>query len=67
MTLTFRRNGVSRSVTTGDDGRYRIRLAAGTWSVRIRSAVKFGFRPQTALVRAESVRVQNFAIDTGIR
>jgi carboxypeptidase family protein len=67
VTVIFVRNGVSRSVTTDDSGRYLIRLGAGTWAVRIPSAAKFGFKPQTAYVRAGVVRVQNFSIDTGIR
>ncbi len=66
-TLTFSRNGVSYSATTDDQGHYLIHLAAGTWTVRIAPATKFGFKPQAAYVRAGVVRVQNFSIDTGIR
>lgn len=65
--VTFVRDGVSRSVTTDAQGRYAIRLAAGTWTVRIPSAARFGFKPQSAYVRAGIVRTQNFSIDTGIR
>lgn len=67
VTITFVRAAVSRSVTTDAQGRYTVRLAAGTWAVRIPSARKFGFRPQTVLVRAGVIRAQNFSIDTGIR
>lgn len=67
VTITFTRNGLSRSVITDAQGRYAIRLAAGTWAVRIPSAGKFGFRPQSAFVRAGIVRIVNFSVDTGIR
>lgn len=66
-TLVFVRNGVSHSVTTDGHGRYLIRLAAGTWTVRIPGAGTFGFKPQAAYVRSGVVRTQNFSIDTGIR
>lgn len=65
-TLTFTRNGVSKSVVTGDDGRYAIRLAAGSWVVKIPAAT-FGFRPRAVRVTAGRMTVENFSIDTGIR
>jgi hypothetical protein len=65
-TLTFTRNGVTKSVVTGDDGRYSILLAAGTYVVRVPSA-KFGFTPRSATVVAGRMSTRNFSIDTGIR
>jgi hypothetical protein len=67
-TIVFTRNGVSKSTVTGDDGRYVIALAAGTYAVRIPSAAKFGsFAPHTASVTAGRKATRNFSIDTGIR
>jgi hypothetical protein len=66
VTLVFTRNGVSNQTTTGDDGRYSIRLAAGAYTVRIPSA-RFGFDPRTAAVAAGRMATRNFDIDTGIR
>lgn len=65
-TLVFSRAGVTRSVTTDVQGRYSIRLAAGTWSVRIPSA-RFAYGPKTVTVRAGVMRTVSFLIDTGIR
>ena len=67
VTLTFVRNGVARSVTTGADGRYVIRLAPGTWAVKIATGKIGSYGPKTVLVRAGVIRTQNFTIDTGIR
>ena len=67
VTITFVRNGVSRSVTTGDDGRYVIRLAPGTWTVKLATGRMGSYGPKAALVRAGVVRVLNLSIDTGIR
>lgn len=65
-TLTFTRNGVARSVVTGEDGRYSILLHGGSWVVRIPSA-RFGFQPRTVWVVAGRMTTRNFSIDTGIR
>ena len=65
-TLTFTRNGVTKSVVTGDDGRYSILLAAGTYAVRIPTA-KFSYTPRTATVAPGRMSIRNFSIDTGIR
>jgi hypothetical protein len=67
ITIVFTRNGVSKSTVTGDDGRYSIWLATGTYAVRIPSAAKFGFTPRTVYVTAGRMSVRNFSIDTGIR
>lgn len=66
-TVVFTRNGVSKSAVTGDDGRYSILLAAGTYAVRIPTAAKFGFTPRTVVVTAGRMSIRNFSIDTGIR
>jgi hypothetical protein len=60
-----------RRATTNEKGRYRVRLAAGTYSVRLakrqRPRIGRGLEPVTARVRAlRFVRV-DFSIDTGIR
>jgi hypothetical protein len=66
--LTFTRGTVSRSVVTDADGRYRMLLAPGRYTVRIGATVaRFGSKPQTAVVTAGRITVRNFTIDTGIR
>jgi hypothetical protein len=66
--LTFTRGTVSRSVVTDADGRYRVLLAPGRYTVRIGATVaRFGSKPQTAVVTAGRITVRNFTIDTGIR
>jgi hypothetical protein len=66
--LTFTRGTVSRSVFTDADGRYRVLLAPGRYSVRIGATVaRFGSKPQTAVATAGRITVRNFTIDTGIR
>jgi hypothetical protein len=66
VTLTFVKSGKTFSVTTGDDGRYRLVLAPGTYHVRI-SPARMGYSPTSATVPAGRIAVRNFAIDTGIR
>jgi hypothetical protein len=68
VTLTFTRNGATRSTTTDDRGRYSIRLAAGVYAVKTNQR-PFGTVPQPRTVRvraSQSTRV-DFTIDTGIR
>jgi hypothetical protein len=66
--LTFTRGTVSRSVVTDADGRYRVLLAPGRYTVRIGATVaRFGSKPQAAVVTAGRISVRNFTIDTGIR
>jgi len=66
VTLTFTKGATTRSVTTGADGRYKIRLAAGSWRLQVgRGGLRYA--PQAVLVRAGVVRTQNVSIDTGIR
>ena len=63
-TLTFSRPGRVVSTETDDAGRYRIRLAVGTWTVR--ASVGMRTTPTAVVVRAGTHRA-NFALDTGIR
>ena len=65
-TLTFTRNGVTKSAVTGTDGGYSVLLAAGAYAVRIPTA-KFGFTPRSVTVVAGRMSIRNFSIDTGIR
>jgi hypothetical protein len=67
--LTFSRNGrVAARVQVGAGGRYRVRLAAGTYTVRQAPSprIGFGLRPDLVRVRGVSTRA-DFFIDTGIR
>lgn len=67
--LTFTRPGApARRARTGPDGRYRIRLAPGAYSVRT-SAAPFGRIPKPARVRVPRGRFArvDLSIDTGIR
>jgi hypothetical protein len=70
VTLLFVRSGVVvRRVTTNDVGRYRVRLAAGTYSVRLpeKPAIGRDLEPVRARVRAGRFVRIDFSIDTGIR
>ena len=67
--LAFLRDGrVAARVRIGPGGRYRVRLAAGTYTVRLVPPPKIGFgtRPDRVRVGAVSTRA-DFFIDTGIR
>jgi hypothetical protein len=71
VTLLFSRNGrvVGRAVTN-DQGRYRVRLAAGLYSVKRAGPVGKigrGLEPDHARVRAGRLVRVDFSIDTGIR
>jgi hypothetical protein len=69
--LRFVRNGAAVSATTTDaDGRYRVRLAPGLYSVRVAGSAAggIGSRIAPANVRVRAIwRHQDFDIDTGIR
>jgi hypothetical protein len=66
--VTFIRGTVSRSVYTGADGRYRVLLAPGRYTVKIGStAARFGSKSLRAVVSTGRITVRNFTIDTGIR
>ena len=64
--LTFKGAHATRSARTGIDGRYRVMLPPGRYTVAI-SPRTFGYTPRVAAVTAGRVAVRNFTIDTGIR
>lgn len=67
--LAFSRSGkVAARVKVGVTGRYAVRLAAGTYTVRQVPAprIGFGIRPDRVRVGPVSTRA-DFFIDTGIR
>ena len=66
VVITFTRRASRRSVKTDANGRYRIALAPGTWTISIAGA-RFGYRPATAVVPRGRIGVRNIEIDTGIR
>lgn len=67
-TLAFSRGGhVVARTRTSAAGRYRVRLAAGTYGVSTVPRVGVGMTPRTIVVPRGSFRRANFAIDTGIR
>jgi hypothetical protein len=64
VTLKFVRNGaLAGKVRTGSGGKYRIRLAPGSYSVRGGR----GLEPTHVTVPRGRFRHVNFSIDTGIR
>ena len=70
VTLLFSRNGVTAGrVVTDAQGRYRVRLSAGIYSVRRPSAGAIDRKLDPNRVRVVSNRTSriDFAIDTGIR
>jgi hypothetical protein len=68
VTLLFRRAGHTYRVRSGRDGRYRILLAPGYYTVTTLERVGIGriIMPRAVHVRRAHVD-RNFAIDTGIR
>ena len=52
-------------MTTDARGRYRVRIAAGTWTVRANTGMRL--TPVRIVVPRAVTAVRNFAIDTGIR
>jgi hypothetical protein len=66
--LSFVRNGSVKTVVTSSQGRYRIALAPGTYSVHSGTTVGVGrgLEPRTVLVPVHWKK-QGFSIDTGIR
>jgi hypothetical protein len=70
VTLVFARNGrIVRRATTNARGRYRVKLAAGTYSVRLtkKPTIGRGIEPVKARVVKQRYRRVDFSIDTGIR
>jgi hypothetical protein len=70
VTLLFARAGrVVRRSTTDVNGRYRVRLAAGLYRVRLNNSpgIGRGIAPNQVRVRDARYARVNFSIDTGIR
>jgi hypothetical protein len=70
VTLLFVRKGrVVRRATTNAKGRYRVRLAPGTYAVQLtkKPSIGRGLEPVRARVLANRFRRVDFSIDTGIR
>ncbi len=69
VTLLFRRAGHTYRTRSGADGRYRIALAPGYYSVTTLERVgpTRNIRPHAVHVRAAHVDRLDFSIDTGIR
>jgi hypothetical protein len=64
LTLTFTHGAETRRVVTTSTGAFRIRLAAGRWTVHAGRVVRI--TPSTVLVTTGTTHV-DLAIDTGIR
>lgn len=69
MTLVFtNRRGVAKSVVTSAKGTYRIRLAAGGYTVRVGGMNRIGrITPVKVVVRSGLLLRRDFSIDVGIR
>jgi hypothetical protein len=69
MTLVFTSTrGVAKSVVTSAKGTYRIRLAPGTYTVRVGGVNRIGkLTPVRVFVRRGLLLRRDFAIDVGIR
>ena len=65
-TLVFSRTGITRRVTTDAKGKYRIGLAPGRWSLRVKDA-HFGWKPTAVWVPKGRYAKLNVFVDTGIR
>jgi hypothetical protein len=70
VVLVFVRAGrVAARVTTALDGRYRVVLAGGAYSVRtaVRTTIGRGLEPRTVAVPRNRFARLDFLLDTGIR
>jgi hypothetical protein len=69
VTLLFRRAGHTYRVRSGRDGRYRIQLAPGYYTVTTLERIGIGrnITPHAIHVRRAHVDRLDFSIDTGIR
>jgi len=65
VTLTFTRRTAHVRVTTDARGRYRVKLAPGTWTVRARVGMRIA--PARVVVPRALTWRRDFSIDTGIR
>jgi hypothetical protein len=66
VTLTFVRNGGRVRTTTDAEGRYRVALAAGVYTVRVDRRLGF-LKTGAVRVRAGRFTRHDIRIDTGIR
>lgn len=64
--LTPAGGGAAESATTGNDGRYRIEVAAGRYTVTVKGR-PFGAATRTVDVAAGATVSADFVIDSGIR
>lgn len=70
VTLVFTRNGrVAARTTTNERGRYVVRLAPGSYTVRMATRPVLGRELKPRAVRVVGLRLVrvDFSIDTGIR
>jgi hypothetical protein len=65
VVLTFTRGAQHVRTTTDTAGRYRVRLAPGTWTVLVRAGIHP--RPVTLVVPRTASATRNFTVDSGIR
>jgi len=65
-TLVFSRPNLTRQVVTDVHGKYRIALAPGRWSLRVKDA-HFGVKPTAVWVPTDRYAQRNVFVDTGIR
>ncbi len=65
--LVFLRHGHTARIRTGDDGRYRITLPAGTYTVTSHHLAGPGLTPGRVTVRIGVYRRVAFRFDVGIR
>jgi len=64
--VSFLRGGRAYRTITDLNGRYRIELAPGRYTVRV-TGDQFGVRPATVVVPRGRFARQNLYVDTGIR
>lgn len=68
VVLVFRREGRVARTTTDAKGRYRVALAPGTWTISLtRTGLGSMIYPRQARVVANTFRLVDLSIDTGIR
>lgn len=65
-TLVFTRSGVTRKAITDSNGKYRIALTPGRWTLRVQSS-HFGWTPRAVSVPSGRYGRVNVSVDTGIR
>lgn len=63
--LVFRHGGTTRSTTADARGRYAVRLAPGTWTVR--ASIGVSITPARIVIGRASAVARDFRVDSGIR